>query len=371
MRPGPRKIFVGILYGLAVFTFFEAAARVALGNEAFFKRVAGEDDASWRLRFARRQRGETRIYYSFDLHHPTRGWTLRPGLSGVDVFRGKKLSSNSRGLRGARERAYEKPPGVVRILAFGDSFTFGEDVSDDETWAHQLEELLPGSEVLNFGIHGYGHDQMLLYLLEEGVKYHPDVVILGFLSDDMERNLLSFRDYAKPRFVLQGERLAGVVGPPIPLPDDMLAREPWRSKFVDLFTMLGAKVRARSGRRDAEIKRVTVAILDQMALTIRAAGAVPAFAYLPVYGEISKPDATMTSRERFFFSYCRQRGIQSMYLQRFFLDRQKSGVDLKTYGHWGPEEHRTAAEGVRAYLVEKGLVRPNGATEHTESTEGR
>jgi len=357
MRAALRKILAGVLYGLAVLAFFEAAARAALSSDAFFKRVAGDDDASWRLRFARRQRGETRIYYSFDVHHPTRGWTLRPGLSDIDVFRGKKLSSNSRGLRGAREHAYEKPPGVVRILAFGDSFTFGEDVSDDEAWPHQLERQLPGSEVLNFGIHGYGHDQMLLYLLEEGVKYHPDVVILGFLSDDMERNLLSFRDYAKPRFVLGGERLAGVTGPPIPAPDEMLAREPWRSKFVDLFTILGAKVRARSGRRETEMKRVTLAILDQMALTIRSAGAAPAFAYLPVYGEITKPDATMTSRERFFFSYCRQRGIQSMYLQRFFLDKQKSGVDLKTYGHWGPAEHRTAAEGMRAYLLEKGVIK--------------
>ncbi len=357
MRTRPRRILSLVLYVVGVLLFFELTARAVLTSDAFFARAAGEDDASWRLRWARRQRGETRIYYSFDVHHPTRGWALRPGLRGVEVFRGKTLSSNSRGLRGVEERAYDKPPGVTRILAFGDSFTFGEDVSDDEAWPHRLEELLPGSEVLNFGVHGYGHDQMLLALEEEGVKYHPDVVLVGFLSDDMERNLLSFRDYAKPRFVLAGGRLA-LTGAPVPRPEDALAREVWRSKFLDLWTMLWGRYEARSGRREAEARRLTVAILDEIAARTRAAGATPAYAYLPVHGEITKPDMAMTARERFFFSYCRERGIQSMYLQRFFLDKAKRGVELKTYGHWGPEEHRTAAEGIRAYLVEKGMVRP-------------
>jgi hypothetical protein len=57
-----------------------------------------------------------------------------------------------------------------------------------------------GTEVLNLGVHGYGHDQMLLYLREEGLRYRPDVVLLGFVQIDMPRNQLSFRDYAKPRF---------------------------------------------------------------------------------------------------------------------------------------------------------------------------
>jgi hypothetical protein len=67
------------------------------------------------------------------------------------------------------------------------SFTFGQEVGDDETWSCFLQNLLPGSEVINFGVQAYGHDQMLLYLQEEGIKYHPDIVILGFVSMDMRR----------------------------------------------------------------------------------------------------------------------------------------------------------------------------------------
>ena len=113
----------------------------------------------------------------------------------------------------------------------GDSFTFGEDVGDDETYSHHLEQLLPGTEVINLGVHGYGHDQMLIYLREEGVRYRPDVVILGFLTGDMERNVLSFRDYAKPRFVLDGGKLA-LRNSPVPPPAEMAAAEKWRSKFA-------------------------------------------------------------------------------------------------------------------------------------------
>src|SRR5262249_10078893 len=153
------------------------------------------DDTAYRLLFIRRQGKSPTMAYSFDVYHPTRGWALRPGFSGVEVDNAT-FSSNSRGLRGSSEHTYEKPLGNLRILTVGDSFTFGDEVSDDETWAYFLEKLLPGSEVLNFGVHGYGHDQMLLYLREEGIKYRPDIVILGFVSEDMRRNMLSFKDYA-------------------------------------------------------------------------------------------------------------------------------------------------------------------------------
>jgi len=337
MRYGLRKIFIAIVYCLGVLVFFEVSARGVLWSDWGFRRIVGKaswggprsqtDDTAWRLTF---------------------------------VFNNKTLSSNSRGLRGFSEHAYEKPPGTLRILTFGDSFTFGDEVSDNETWTYYLEKLLPGSEVINFGVHGYGHDQMLLYLQEEGIKYHPDIVILGFLSFDMQRNVISFRDYAKPRFVLDGGHLV-LTNTPVPRIEETLAREPWHSKFLDLLTMLRSRYRERSGELKSEMEQVTVALLDEIANTIRAAGAMPIFVYLPCCDEIARPETDMSDGERFFFSYCREHGVQSIYLQRFFLEKLERGVDLKT-GHWDAEEHRTAAEGIRAYLVEHSIVRPSQPT---------
>jgi hypothetical protein len=300
-------------------------------------------------------RDDREVAYSFDIHHPTRGWTLRPGIREMRVFGDRVLNSNSRGLRGARDYEYEKPAGVQRVVVLGDSFTFGEDVSDGETYSQQLEGLLPGVEVLNLGVHGYGHDQMLLYLREEGLKYRPDVVLLGFLYDDMERNLLGFRDYAKPRYALRDGRLE-LQGVPIPPPSDLMRREPYRSKFLDLWTMLRGRWDWRSRAAEQRMKGLTLAILDELAREARAAGAKPAFAYLPVWGELVRTDLAMTQRERFFFGYCRERGIQSMHLQRFFLEARQAGVKLQQYGHWTPVEHRIAAEGIAAYVREKKLL---------------
>jgi len=344
------------LYALALGLAFEGASRIALSNEALLRRVSANDDPSWRLRWIARHGAAGRLQYETDEWHPARGWALKANLRDVPVPGGKALSSNSKGVRGRREHGDEKAAGTTRILVLGDSFTFGEDVGDDETYSHHLERLLPGTEVINLGVHGYGHDQMLIYLREEGVRYRPDVVILGFLTGDMERNVLSFRDYAKPRFVLDGGKLA-LRNSPVPPPAGLAADEKWRSKFADLLDMLWLRYRWKSGAISEETRQLTLAILDEMKSTIEAAGARPAFAYLPAYGEIDRTDPGMTGQERFFFSYCRRSGIQSMYLRPFFLQKMKEGASLKSYGHWGPLEHRVAAEGIRAYLVDKGLVR--------------
>jgi hypothetical protein len=355
MRPGRRKLLIALAYCAAVLLFVEGTSRAALSSDDFFRRVAGNDEASWRLRWVKRQKTGRRIYYAFDDYHPTRGWALRPNLRDVPAFPGKTVSSNSRGLRGKREYTLDKPAGVTRIVVLGDSFTFGEDVSDDEAWPSRLEALMPATEVLNLGVHGYGHDQMLLYLKEEGLRYRPDVVVVGFLPDDMERNVVAFRDYAKPRFVLEDGRLE-LTNVPVPTPDDVLRREAFRPRFLDLLTMLRGHYLRRSGRDQDTMREITLPILDEMNAAITAAGARAGFAYLPVYGEIDKPEPGMTGRERFFFSHWRQRGIQSMYLRPYFLEKLRRGVEFKTYGHWGPLEHQTVAEGVKAYLVEKGLV---------------
>jgi hypothetical protein len=343
------------LYAIAVACAFEAFARIALSSASVRERLFTNDDASWRLQWAARKRDQAGFAYAIDDWSPTRGWTLKPGLHDV-LFRGKLVNSNSNGLRGRAEVAYAKPPGITRIVVLGDSFTFGEEVSDDETYAHALQELVPNSEVLNLGIHGYGHDQMLLYLQEEGIKYHPDIVLLGFMPDDMERNILSFRDYAKPRFAMTDGRLELASGP-VPRPEEALAQEAWRSKFLDLLTMARSRYDWRSGRTSALTKELTAAILDEMKATIEKAGARPAFAYLPVYGEIPRTDDGLTARERSFFAYCKERNIASLYIQPAFRAKAREGVKFKITGHWGPLEHLTAAEGLRSALIEKGLLR--------------
>jgi hypothetical protein len=70
--------------------------------------------------------------------------------------------SNSAGIRSNREYNLIAPPGVTRIVAFGDSFTHGDEVPNQETWEYLLEQSRDEVEVMNFGVQGYGADQAYL-----------------------------------------------------------------------------------------------------------------------------------------------------------------------------------------------------------------
>jgi hypothetical protein len=95
--------------------------------------------------------------------------------------------TNSKGLRD-REYAYDKPSGVTRVLAFGDSFTFGSGVASDDRFTEVAEQALDRVEILNMGVLGYGLDQILLSFLAQGVKYHPDIVLVVLNASVTSRN---------------------------------------------------------------------------------------------------------------------------------------------------------------------------------------
>lgn len=121
------------------------------------------------------------------------GWVPNANVAGEHTEPGYFTSTfrtNSRGIRG-REHAYTKPAGTRRIVVIGDSFTWGYGVSNGETYPDRLEALLPGTDVINLGVTAYGLRQERLYLEREGVRYAPDVVVLGFCLNDIYRPELS------------------------------------------------------------------------------------------------------------------------------------------------------------------------------------
>ena len=77
---------------------------------------------------------------------------LAPNVS-IDGF-----STNALGIRGPKMAP--KTAGVSRVLAVGDSFTLGMQVSDEETFVAQLNQKLgPQIEVYNAGVPGFGTQQ--------------------------------------------------------------------------------------------------------------------------------------------------------------------------------------------------------------------
>jgi len=132
-------------------------------------------------------------------------------------------NSNSAGMRDDREYKRVSAPDIVRISAFGDSFTYGSDVALGETWEKQLGILTPSIEILNYGVGAYGLDQAYLRYLQVGTEYHPHIVFIGYMSENIARNVNVFRPFysaaygnaifTKPRFKVNQGKLVLLKNP--------------------------------------------------------------------------------------------------------------------------------------------------------------
>jgi hypothetical protein len=106
---------------------------------------------------------------------------------------GAKIHTNSLGFRGG-EISRVKPPGTYRIVGLGDSYTFGAGVDYEDTYLRSLEKLLNKSnpstsihyESVNLGVSGYNTVQELATLREEGLSLHPDLIIVGYVFNDVD-----------------------------------------------------------------------------------------------------------------------------------------------------------------------------------------
>ena len=160
--------------------------------------------------------------------HPRLGWTNRPGAHtrfrfGSEFDNDVRISSA--GLQD-REFSRDRAEGTFRVLALGDSFTFGQGVEAAEAWPKVLEGLLAGpSEVLNSGVSGWGTAQELLWLEEEGLSYRPDAVVVAFYSNDFwDNEAAPPEDARRPRFALRDGRPVALNLPLASPPADALRR---------------------------------------------------------------------------------------------------------------------------------------------------
>ena len=121
---------------------------------------------------------------------------LTPNFTGIFESTEFKTHTNinSKGLRDV-EHDHKKPDGTFRIIGLGDSFTFGNGVEFNETYLSVLEKRLNAEnksrnyEIIKAGVPGYGTDNELAYLKNEGIKYDPDLVIVLYCLNDIYNNV--------------------------------------------------------------------------------------------------------------------------------------------------------------------------------------
>jgi lysophospholipase L1-like esterase len=105
------------------------------------------------------------------------------------------FTTNAQGFRDTRDWSYERVPGMGRVLVLGDSHTQGFECRQERTFSAVLERKLRAvgqpAEVLNCGISGFGTAEQLAFLENEGLKYHPDAVVLAWYANDFDDNVKS------------------------------------------------------------------------------------------------------------------------------------------------------------------------------------
>jgi hypothetical protein len=306
---------------------------------------------------------------------------------------------------------------VLRVAAFGDSFVHGTEVANPDTWPARLAALRPGLEVLNFGVGGYGVDQAWLRWRRDGRRFSPQVVLIGFMTEDVHRSVNRFRPFqaprhleprAKPRFAL---REGGLVLLPNPLPDldayrELLAREADLIPRIgegDAFyealwkpVPLGALPSARvlrfarhalspsrtlvAGRLNprSEAFEVTARVIEAFHDEALAGGSLPVVLLLPTRTDLERErdgraDARAPLRERL-----EQGGIATLDgLACFERPRAVRTLVFMKGGHYGPATNRVLARcllqafGERGWLSAAGIDRAVAAARSARAERSR
>ncbi|MEX2048822.1 MAG: SGNH/GDSL hydrolase family protein [Gemmatimonadota bacterium] len=286
---------------------------------------------------------------------PDLGWRLVPGITKKD---GQWMSvtpatTNSLGWRDD-EFASEKATDRARILALGDSFTFGVGVDYGDRFSEVLERDRPETEVLNMGVFAYGPDQALLAYELHGRSVDPDIVVLGlYLGNDLD-DIKSrvVHSFPKPYFVLDPDSLVLVR----PKPSWSVAARS-RSYIAELVFRI---TEGRQLRWETAPELVGASEIDLLLAVLNRLSTDTAADEANLLVVVIHPrDASADQRTRYEFvtAEIQRAGHNLLDLREVFLSASQQGEHLYLAdGHWNPAGHRLVAEALQAELVGRGWL---------------
>jgi hypothetical protein len=300
--------------------------------------------------------------------------------------------TNGLGAR-ARSPTPEQPPdGTTRLLLFGDSYTQGSRVPQEETYAYFLQRNSPGLEVVNFGVDGYSMGQAFLRydILKDRLEHH-EVLLVLVPAADLWREINVIRYIAEgwpsykvnPRFVVDGGELQLVPSPYTDLSEMLSENRPHISQalrthlrtydrfyFPDRYEpnplldhsityRLLKRWRAKRKQRelkeglfepDSEALQTTRKIVEAMAASAQSVGAGFALTILPGPGDTDQfvRDAEYRSRWEAMSDFLCANLSTCYDLMEEFSGLSPDTLDLGYDGsHYGPSANRAIADFLR------------------------
>ncbi len=357
LRAKRNRMFALVALGIALLmslVFAEIALRLFVGPGIVLE---GEkwSEYKWRARHQANAGQSREGQYDYDAYHPLLGWVPEPN------YETDAIETNSLGIRARRDYPFERTPGVRRIVLIGDSYTWGEttwarEITNEETFASLHETRLPSTEAINMGVHGTGTDQQLLYLRELGLRFSPDLVILGFFEADITRNIANFFGYSKPVFELDTAGELVLTNTPI-LEAEALLETPFEPPSFYLGSLVRkgwnvvldrTKFRPIEGRREWHITR---AIFEAAKRESEAAGAKFVVVDIPFHVRV-----LATPVEQAVAAWAKETGTHFVSLREHFLTMPPEEWESVHDGHFTAKGHDETAKALMHYIAEHDLL---------------
>jgi|1186.fasta_scaffold67093_2 hypothetical protein len=246
-------------------------------------------------------------------YDPVLGWDNVPGEHRIQACDGRPVTVT---IRPDRSRRTPAVVGGPEVLLVGDSYTYGDEVGDEETFAWRLSERL-GVAVANHGVQGYSPVQAMLKL-ERVADAHPRarVAVLAVTHVDLARMVSRYRPLVDPKGgqdfgfepYMDGDRLVPNPNGPTPVPAEQLpelaraafaedwhalpeARFPYSLRVAQLlgghklYRLLAEKYRGsyRGYFQDRRVMAGLAAVADRFVAHARARGMEPVIAFVPTF----------------------------------------------------------------------------------------
>ncbi|NQZ95342.1 MAG: hypothetical protein HRU01_02425 [Myxococcales bacterium] len=258
---------------------------------------------------------------------------------------------------------------AVRIVALGDSVTFGRGVPRGQTWPKLLETSLNASasgpqrfEVLNMGVSGYNTRQEVRWYEKFGRAYAPDLIVLQYTLNDV------FPAGAHLAFLAQEQQKTGARKP---VPADGPAAATSRHDALPESLFLGflvERTRELFAGRELVAPGWTVFYdrpnswnsvrrsFQRLAAVTREDGTA---VVLVVFPELVDFDAyPFASIHRKIAAEARRRGFPVLDLLPLFAEQDAESLRLTPLDstHLNADALRLAAEAIEAFLVNTGAT---------------
>jgi hypothetical protein len=198
-----KLIAINLLVFVAILVLAEMVLRVSQTVSSCFKSNCNLSYISRMTIYRTEKRSPTNAIGRFD---EQLGQVPKEGFDAlVERWNNAKVTITSEGFRDNENKNIAQP---ADILVVGDSFAFGAEVSNDQTWPSCLERKL-GRGVDNAGVPGYGAALSLKRAEQKlNLKNYSAVVLSVLVGSDFLRDRLSYRDGGpRPALIKEGDRI--------------------------------------------------------------------------------------------------------------------------------------------------------------------